>query len=67
MALHLNLLHEQIEAQRQRQRDPLKLGMMALGRNDRTAARRFFSQVVVDRYKSTDEYTLAQQRLRELP
>jgi len=31
MALHLNLLHEQIAEQRQRQRDPLKLGMMALG------------------------------------
>jgi hypothetical protein len=31
MALHLNLLHEQIAEQRQRQRDPLKIGMMALG------------------------------------
>lgn len=31
MALHLNLLHEQISAQRQRQRDPLKIGMMVLG------------------------------------
>lgn len=31
MALHLNLLHEEISEQRQRQRDPLKLGMMALG------------------------------------
>ncbi|MGZ5553308.1 MAG: hypothetical protein ACXWHF_06685, partial [Chthoniobacterales bacterium] len=31
MALQLNLLHEQIAEQRQRQRDPLKLGMMALG------------------------------------
>ena len=31
MALHLNLLHEQIAEQRQRQRDPLKLGLMALG------------------------------------
>jgi hypothetical protein len=30
MALHLNLLHEQISEQRQRQRDPLKLGIMAL-------------------------------------
>ena len=30
MALQLNLLHEQIAEQRQRQRDPLKLGMMAL-------------------------------------
>jgi 1-acyl-sn-glycerol-3-phosphate acyltransferase len=30
MPLHLNLLHEQIAEQRQRQRDPLKLGMMAL-------------------------------------
>jgi septal ring factor EnvC (AmiA/AmiB activator) len=30
MALHLNLLHEEIAAQRQRQRDPLKLGTMAL-------------------------------------
>jgi hypothetical protein len=30
MALHLNLLHEEISEQRQRQRDPLKLGMMAL-------------------------------------
>ena len=31
MALHLNLLHEEIAEQRQRQRDPLKIGMMALG------------------------------------
>jgi hypothetical protein len=31
MALHLNLLHEEFSEQRQRQRDPLKLGMMALG------------------------------------
>ena len=31
MALQLNLLHEEISEQRQRQRDPLKLGMMVLG------------------------------------
>ena len=31
MALQLNLLHEEISEQRQRQRDPLKLGLMALG------------------------------------
>ena len=31
MALHLNLLHEEIAEQRQRQRDPLKIGMMVLG------------------------------------
>jgi hypothetical protein len=31
MALHLNLLHEEIFEQRQRQRDPLKIGMMVLG------------------------------------
>src|ERR1700739_4241527 len=30
MALHLNLLHEQIREQKQRQRDPLKIGMMVL-------------------------------------
>jgi hypothetical protein len=30
MALHLNLLHEEISEHRQRQRDPLKLGMLAL-------------------------------------
>ena len=30
MALQLNLLHEEISEQRQRQRDPLKLGVMAL-------------------------------------
>jgi hypothetical protein len=30
MALHLNLLHEQILEHRQRQRDPLKLGTIAL-------------------------------------
>jgi hypothetical protein len=30
MALHLNLLHEQILEQRQRQRDPLKIGMLIL-------------------------------------
>lgn len=31
MALHLNLLHEEIQEQRQRQRDPLKIGMQVLG------------------------------------
>src|SRR3954464_14501794 len=31
MALHLNLLHEEILQQRRRQRDPLKIGMMVLG------------------------------------
>jgi hypothetical protein len=31
MALHLNLLHEEISEQRQRKRDPLKIGMMVLG------------------------------------
>jgi hypothetical protein len=31
MALHLNLLHEEIYEQRQRQRDPLKIGIMVLG------------------------------------
>jgi hypothetical protein len=31
MALQLNLLHEEITEERQRKRDPLKLGMMALG------------------------------------
>jgi hypothetical protein len=31
MALHINLLHEEILEQRQRQRDPLKIGMMVLG------------------------------------
>ena len=31
MALHLNLLHEEIQEQRQRQRDPLKIGMLVLG------------------------------------
>lgn len=30
MALHLNLLHEEISEQRQRQRDPLKIGTKAL-------------------------------------
>ena len=30
MALHLNLLHEAIQEQKQRQRDPLKIGMLAL-------------------------------------
>ncbi len=30
MALHLNLLHEEISAERQRQRDPLKISMMLL-------------------------------------
>ncbi len=30
MALHLNILHEEISEQRQRQRDPLKIGMMVL-------------------------------------
>jgi hypothetical protein len=30
MALHLNLLHEEILAVRQRQRDPLKIGMLVL-------------------------------------
>jgi hypothetical protein len=31
MALHLNLLHEEQLEQRQRQRDPLKIGLMVLG------------------------------------
>jgi len=31
MALHLNLLHEEILEQRQRQRDPLKIGVIVLG------------------------------------
>lgn len=31
MALHLNLLHEEIAEHRQRQRDPLKIGMMVIG------------------------------------
>src|SRR5688572_3613452 len=31
MALHLNLLHEEFQEQRQRQRDPLKIGLMVLG------------------------------------
>ena len=30
MALHLNLLHEEISEQRQRQRDPLKIGMIVV-------------------------------------
>ena len=30
MALHLNLLHEEIQEHRQRQRDPLKIGVMVL-------------------------------------
>src|SRR5438045_2365291 len=30
MALHLNLLHEEILEQRLRQRDPLKIGMLVL-------------------------------------
>jgi len=31
MALQLNLLHEEIQEQRQRQRDPLKIGLIVLG------------------------------------
>jgi hypothetical protein len=31
MALHLNLLHEEFQQQRQRQRDPLKIGVMVVG------------------------------------
>jgi hypothetical protein len=31
MGLHLNLLHEEIQQQRDRQRDPLKIGMMVVG------------------------------------
>jgi hypothetical protein len=31
MGLHLNLLHEEIQQQRDRQRDPLKIGIMVLG------------------------------------
>ena len=30
MAIHLNLLHEEIQEHRQRQRDPLKIGVMVL-------------------------------------
>lgn len=44
-----------------------KLGTMAQERGDVAEARRWYSQVVNDRYRGTAEYDLARDRLRQLP
>ena len=79
MALHLNLLHEEILEQRQRQRDPLKIGMLVLAscgavlflyyawnayRTIEIKAR--LSHVTADWKKIEPEVTKAQKRSAEL-
>jgi hypothetical protein len=79
MALHLNLLHEEILEQRQRQRDPLKIGMLVLAscgavlflyyawnayRTIEIKAR--LSHVTADWKKIEPEVTQAQKRSAEL-
>jgi hypothetical protein len=79
MALHLNLLHEEILEQRQRQRDPLKIGMMVLGALGALmvvyylwnaykvlAIRNQLSQVQHDWAKVEPKVTAAQKRSAEL-
>ncbi len=79
MALHLNLLHEQISEQRQRQRDPLKIGMMVLGAigalmlafymlkaYQTLAIKNRLSQVQRDWAKVEPGVTTAQKRSKEL-
>ena len=44
-----------------------KLGVMAQDRGDLAAARSYFQQVVVPKYRAADEYELAQDRLKTLP
>lgn len=79
MALHLNLLHEQISEQRQRQRDPLKIGMMILGTigaimllfymlkaYQTLAIKNRLSQVQHDWAKVEPGVTTAQKRSKEL-
>src|ERR1700730_5014076 len=79
MALHLNLLHEQISEQRQRQRDPLKLGIMFLSfigvlmvlyymwnAYQVLGVRSRFKQAQEDWAKIEPEVTAAQKRSAEL-
>lgn len=44
-----------------------KLGARAQAAGDLASAKRWFQQVVTARYRSTTEYDVAQQRLRQLP
>lgn len=44
-----------------------RLGVGALNRGDRAAAKAYLTQVVVEKFKNTDEYGLAQGLLRDLP
>lgn len=44
-----------------------KLGTMAQERGDVAEARRWYAQVVNDRYRGSAEYDLARERLRQLP
>lgn len=44
-----------------------KLGVMAEGRGNTAEARSWYQRVVVDRWRGTDDYTLAEERLRRLP
>jgi len=79
MALHLNLLHEEILQQRQRQRDPLKIGMMVLigigaimflwymGKAYQTLSiRNRLSTIQADWNKIEPKVTAAQKRTSEL-
>ena len=79
MALHLNLLHEEILQQRQRQRDPLKIGMMVLvgigalmflwymGKAYQTLSiRNRLSTIQADWNKIEPKVTAAQKRTTEL-
>ena len=79
MALHLNLLHEEILEQRLRQRDPLKIGMMVLagigalmflwymGKAYQTLAiRNRLSTIQQDWNKIEPKVTAAQKRSAEL-
>lgn len=79
MALHLNLLHEEISEQRQRQRDPLKIGMIVLagigalmflwymGKAYQTLSiRNRLSTIQADWHKVEPKVTAAQKRTTEL-
>jgi TolA-binding protein len=44
-----------------------KLGVMAEARGNTAEARSWYQRVVVDRWRGTDDYTLAEERLRRLP
>jgi hypothetical protein len=44
-----------------------KLGSQAQAAGDLATAKRWFQQVASAKYRSTPEYDVAQQRLRQLP